>query len=389
MTFDLPQPDRILVRGVNWLGDAVMTTPALTRLRAHYPEAHISLLTKPHLAGLWRMQSLVDDVIELHRGESTFQLGRRLRDRNFDLGIALPNSLRTGMELRLARIPHRLGYEGNGRRFVLNHRVPHRPGIYRMRKLGELRIKSAIRSGKPAQPPVPTSAHHIHHYLHLISSLGANATPCAPTWTVPDALRADTVTKFALPEGGTPIIGINAGAEFGPAKRWPTTNFREVIRRLHEQRPCRFILFGGPGDLGIAAEITEGLAAEVSHEPNARPLTLHDLAAKSTLPELAAALSLCDALISNDTGPTHLAAAVGTPVIVPFGSTSPELTGPGLPGSDQHRFLRAAPPCAPCFRRDCPIDLRCLNDINPADVVAAVDALTRKEKAAPPNGARP
>lgn len=372
MTLDFPRPNRILVRGVNWLGDAVMTTPALTRLREQFADARITLLTKPHLAGLWRLQSLVDEVLELDRGESLTQLGRRLRDHGFDLGIALPNSFRTALELRFARIPNRLGYEGNGRRFLLNHRVPHRPDVYRMRRLTSLEISNAIRSGQAAQPVVPGGSHHIHHYLHLIAQLGASATPCAPSWTVPEAVRMAVIEKFALPTNDDrPVIGINAGAEFGPAKRWPAKNFRAVIRLLHERLSCRFILFGGPGDLNIAAEISDGLAVECAAEPNARPLVMSDLCGRTSLPELAAALAACDVLVSNDTGPTHLAAAVGTPVIVPFGSTSAALTGPGLPGGEVHRFLTAAPPCAPCFRPDCPIDLRCLNEITPERVFEA------------------
>ncbi|MBL6763754.1 MAG: lipopolysaccharide heptosyltransferase II [Verrucomicrobiae bacterium] len=376
MTFDIPNPNRILVRGVNWLGDAVMTTPALTRLRERFPDARVSLLTKPHLAPLWRLHACVDEVIEIQRGESISSLGGRLREHDFDLAIALPNSFRTALELRFARIPHRVGYEGNARRFLLNHRLPHRPNVYRMSRLSAMEISAAIRTGRPAQPEVQSSAHHIHHYLNLMASLGANPEPLEPHWTIPASLIDETVSKFGLPEKNPqPIIGINAGAEFGPAKRWPTANFREVVRILHHRRTCRFILFGGPGDLGIVNEITENLAVEIARETASRPLHHHDLAGKTSLPELAAALSHCHVLISNDTGPTHLAAAVGTPVVVPFGSTSAPLTGPGLPGSTRHRFLTSSPPCAPCFRPDCPIDLRCLNEITPLRVADAASEI--------------
>jgi heptosyltransferase-2 len=380
MTFDIPKPNRILVRGVNWLGDAVMTTPALTRLRERFPDARISLLTKRHLTDLWRMQGSIDAVIELQSGETLATLARRLREHAFDLGVAFPNSFRTALELRMAGIAHRVGYEGNGRRFLLNHRVQHREEVYRMRRLSSLEVRDALRSGRPAQPDVPTRAHHIHHYLHLVSHLGASDEPCAPTWSIPDNVRAATVEKFGLPtDRSLPVIGINAGAEFGPAKRWPTAGFRTVIRMLHDRMPCRFILFGGPGDLGIAAEITDRLAIEIAAQPNARPLALNDLCGRTSLPELAAALSVCDTLVSNDTGPTHLAAAVGTPVIVPFGSTSPVLTGPGLPGAGPHRFLSTPPPCAPCFRPDCPVDLRCLKQIEPERVVTAVVGIVQPE----------
>ena len=365
------QPNKILVRGVNWLGDAIMTTPAMVRLRERFPDAHIALATKEHLGAVWQQHPAVDEVIPIGAEEGMLKLAARLRSMNFDLGIALPNSLRTALELKFAKIPNRLGYEGRGRWLALNHRVKHRTGIYRMRKLSDREIQRAIDSDKPAQAEIPVAAHHIHHYLHLLAPLGTATDPVAPSVAVARAELTEAVAKFGLPSGNQkPIIGINAGAEYGPAKRWPARSFIQAIDELHRKIDPHFVLFGGPSDLDTTTRISNGLLELSSRDPTSTGISLFDISGQTNLRELAALLKNCHALISNDTGPTHLAAAVGTPVIVPFGSTSPELTGPGLPGTNRHTFVKSPLPCAPCFQRDCPIDFRCMRDLPPALLVA-------------------
>lgn len=356
--------DRILIRGVNWLGDAVMTTPAVIRLREAFPKAHIALLTKEHLADVWRNHHCLDQVLTIGKEEGIFQLASRLRGQRFDLGLALPNSFRTALELRLAGIPIRVGYTGTGRFFTLTHPIAHRPNIYRMKKLTPGQIDSAISSGQPAQQSIPPSAHHVHHYLHLVSEMGASADPVAPAINVSDQEVQDAVSKFGLPSGNArPIVGINAGAEYGPAKRWPAHRFVGAIRELSQRLDAHFVLFGGPADFALAGEITQSLLYAEDSNADRHAVSLYDVAGKTSLRELAALLKNCHLLISNDTGPTHLAAAVGTPVTAPFGSTSPELTGPGKPGKNLDTFIKSELPCSPCFRRDCPIDFRCMNEI--------------------------
>lgn len=122
----------------------------------------------------------------------------------------------------------------------------------------------------------------------------------------------------------------------------------------------------------IAAEISRAAEKQFGAEAAAQNPRVFNLAGATTLAELCAALKFCHVLLTNDSGPMHVAAAVGTPVVVPFGSTSPELTGPGLPGDARHRLLRARAPCSPCFLRECPIDFRCLTGITVDTVVKAV-----------------
>lgn len=366
-----PDPRRILVRGVNWLGDAVMTLPALMRLREHFPRASISLLTHSKLEDFWRGQAVVDQVISFSKDDSIWQVAGRLREQDFHLALFLPNSPRSALESWLARIPERIGYARSGRNWFLTQAVSSRPDRVHMKKRTPGEIREWIKAPAP-RPPLPETAHQIHEYLHLVAALGASPAPVAPSLRVADeeiaATRAaflnDWLNEFGFGDPKNPaiLLGLNPGAEYGPAKRWPAENFaataREVCRRIPN---CVWLAFGGPGDSKVCAEI-EKLA-------NVRVLSL---AGKTTLRQLMALLKTCRVVLTNDSGPMHLAAALGTPVVVPFGSTSPELTGPGLPGDPRHVVLRSSAPCSPCFLRECPIDFRCMTGITVNRMVDAV-----------------
>jgi heptosyltransferase II len=347
--------EKILVRGVNWLGDAVMTTPALMRLRLALPKARITLLTPEKLAGLWEGQTFIDEVLTFNGTESVLQVGRRLRGMGFDTGIAFPNSIRSALELWLGRIPQRIGA---GRRLLLTQSIGPRGGAIEMRKRTGQEIRERVRDNSPPQA-IESSAHHVYHYLHLVTALGASAEILAPRIDVSADAMARVREKFGLVESaGQRWFGLIPGAEYGPAKRWPAERFVEAAVALRRKTNCRWVIFGGGGDRDLAEQI-----AREAGEP------IVNLAGKTTLAELAAALKVCDFVLTNDTGPMHLAAAVGARMAAIFGSTSPELTGPVF--WPQARIVRQPVPCAPCFLRECPIDLRCLRGISTETVVAA------------------
>jgi heptosyltransferase II len=360
---------RIIVRGTNWLGDAVMTTPALLRLREKFPDAHIALLAPDKLSGLWANQPAVDETISFAVGENVFSVGKRLRAGKFDLALVLPHSPRSAIETWLAGIPQRIGYAHPWRNYFLTRAIAPRAGSVKMRKRSVAEIKRLIagkeignrkaESGKP-------NAHQIHDYLHLAAALGANPEPCPPQLLVKPKEVDAAKKRFGLSEITQPIFGLNPGAEYGPAKRWPVERFIAAAKQIQHRTNCIWLIFGGCGDMEIAGRIS----AEI-HPPSS---ILHpqNLAGKTTLRELMALLKLCRVLLTNDSGPMHAAAALGTPVVVPFGSTSPELTGPGLPGDSKHRLLKSDAPCSPCFLRECPIDFRCMNGIGVERVVEAV-----------------
>lgn len=368
MTFH-PPLRRILVRGVNWLGDAVMTTPALFRLREKFPGAHVTLLTPAKLRDLWRHHPAVDDVIGFEAGEGLFAVGRKLRAGKFDLALVLPNSPRSAMEVWLAGIPQRFGYARSLRNWFLTRAVPTRPGHVQMRKSTIREIRRLIDDPRMVTGGFkpPTTAHQLYEYLHLVAVLGASNEPMPPCLVVTPAEWEAAAQKFGLIEAlhaSRPVFGLNPGAEYGPAKRWPAAGFIAAARELQERTNCVWLILGGHSDTALAAEI--GFALRLP------PSAFRNLAGQTSLRELMSLLKLCRVLLTNDTGPMHVAAALGTPVVVPFGSTSPELTGPGLPGDPRHRLLKSDAPCAPCFLRECPIDFRCLNGIRSDRAVAAV-----------------
>lgn len=363
-------PEKILVRGLNWLGDAVMATPALQRLRERFPEARITLLTPAKLADLWLHHPSVDEVVSFDAGEGVFSIGGRLRQQRFQLALVLPNSARSALECWLARIPRRVGCSRFWRDWWLTEAIPPLPTHVRMRKRLLREIRQLNHAPAP-HPQLPPNAHQIHDYLHLTAVLGANPAPVPPLVCVtsPEIQHTRlTLLRDVQPAGGAGLasspllLGLNPGAEYGPAKRWPAASFiaaaREVSSRLG---PCRWLLFGAARDRPLCDEIARAMGSSAVN-----------FAGETSLRDLMGLLTLCRVLLTNDTGPMHLAAALGTPVVVPFGSTCAALTGPGLPGDPRHRLLTADAPCAPCFRRACPIDFRCMTALRPEAVAEAV-----------------
>ena len=354
---------KILVRSTNWLGDAVMSTPALMRLREKFPGAHIAILAAEKLCELWANHPAVDETISFAPGESVFSIGKKLRAGKFDLALVLPNSPRSALEVFLAGIPKRIGYARPWRNFFLTQPVAPRADAVTMRKRSESEIRRLISEKSECRiqnPEIPESAHQIFEYLNLTAVLGANPEPLPPQLFVTTEEIEAAKKKFGLEKIGGPVFGLNPGAEYGPAKRWPVEKFIAAAQEIQRQTNCVWVLFGGKGDLKLTAQI-----ASVIRESR---LT----SGKTSLRELMASLKICRVLLTNDTGPMHVAVALGTPVVVPFGSTSPELTGPGLPGDARNHLLKSDAPCSPCFLRKCPIDFRCMNGIGVERVVKAV-----------------
>jgi len=371
----LPPAPRILIRGTNWLGDAAMTIPALLRLREKFPVAHIALLTPDKLRELWLHHPAVNKTISFAPGESIFAIGKKLRAGEFDLALVLPNSPRSAIETWLAGIPQRIGGARPWRNFFLTNAIAPRSGAVKMRKLtvAEIhrrtgvapvsdQIEDNLETGR--MPVLQTTAHQIHEYLHLSAALGANPESLPPQLFVTPYEIESAKKKFGLGKMTRPVFGLNPGAEYGPAKRWPVEKYIAAAKEIQQRTNCTWILFSGKSDVAFANQIESAI-----HNPQS---AIFNLAEKTSLRELMALLKLCRVLLTNDTGPMHVAAALGTPVVVPFGSTSPELTGPGLPDDTRHRLLKSDAPCSPCFLRECPIDFRCMNGISVERVVEAV-----------------
>jgi len=400
-------PRHILVRGVNWLGDAVMSTPALMRLREKFPGAQITLLTPEKLKDLWTGHPAVNETISFAPGERVFTIARNLRrwdeatdepalarqsvvtsaredarPTKFDLALVLPNSPRSALETWLARIPQRIGYARPWRNFFLTQAVAPRPEALKMRKRSVAEIRRLV-AADVNQRTIPedraftsaaTNPHQIHEYLHLAAALGANPEPLTPQLFVSPYEIETTKKKFGLEQITQPVFGLNPGAEYGPAKRWPVERFIAAAKEIQQRTNCVWLILGGKNDVPLAEHVGSELQTPNSlpRRSEAETSALRTLAGRTSLRELMALLKYCRVLLTNDSGPMHVAAALGTPVVVPFGSTSPELTGPGLPGDVRHPLLKSDAPCSPCFLRECPIDFRCMTGITVERVVEAV-----------------
>jgi heptosyltransferase II len=359
-------PRRLLVRSVNWLGDAVMTAPALDRITEALPETEITLLTLESLAALWRTHPGMAKVLTFRKDEPWWKVSRRLRAERFDAALILPNSPRTALEAWAAGIPRRIGAATAWRTLFLTDRLPLRSQVIAKRRPADI-VKWASQPGAPAMPKPAggDAAHHAWHYVRLAGALGGRQILESPRLHLAKTECRTLVDAFLESTGGPrpprPWLGVNAGAAYGPAKQWPLDRFAAVARAALRHGAGAAWVFGGPGERPAG----EALAASIG--PGA-----HCAAGRTDLRTLMAMLASCDALVTNDSGPMHLAAALGTPVAALFGSTSPELTGPGRPGGDGHAIIASGAGCSPCFLRRCPIDGRCQTGITVDETVVAV-----------------
>ena len=336
---------KIVVRGANWIGDSVMSVPALRALRQLFPDDEIALHTRSWAEGIFRDADFIDRILTYERPESSLKevmgQARALKNERFDLAIIFPNSFASALTARFAGIPRRFGFSKEGRRLVLTDPVP--------------------------IPEWKSTRHEAYYYLELVRAvengvLGTDSSARYETTTdlpVSDARQADT-RDFLTRKGvdlSRPIVALGPGSTNSMAKRWPYERFATVADLLHKEKAANIILLGGPDDVEVAAKISAMSSA-----------SLLDLTAKTSLGDAADILSVCDLMISNDMGLAHLAPAVGTATLVIFGPTNPVTT---RPFSELAQVLRVEVECSPCMLRECPIDHRCMERVTVEQVFSA------------------
>ncbi len=316
--------EKILVKGNNWLGDSVMSLPMLRSLREMLPRARIAVLTKSVFADLYRGAPYVDEVIPHEREGLGTWMGtvRELRRRKFDTAIVLPRSFSAAFLAWSARIPRRIGYATDGRRAFLTE----------------------------APEPAALRRHRVHHYHHLLSALGDPPPVRSPRLDLqPDALEW---AEEKLP--GNSWIGVNPGATYGAAKQWFPDRFIELGRRLSSRG--RFVVTGGPAETALGERVARGVNGV-------------NLTGRTDISRLAAVISRCHLFITNDTGPMHVADAVGIPIVAVFGPTDWVVTPPF---GKKHTLVRQGVDCSPCLRRSCPLGHHeCMKRVNVAEVERA------------------
>jgi lipopolysaccharide heptosyltransferase II len=338
-----------------------MTLPAVQRLKQAHPQAHLAVLTEPKLADLWRLHPDVAEVVVQERSDCPLclmRLARELRRGQFDAAVIFPNSWRSVLPIWLARIPQRIGFRGHGRAWMLTDALEE-SGDYATRPVMPV---EEIKKLGAAKPSAVTFRHQVHRHLELASRLGAAPTPCEPKLNA----GAAKPEEFPLPTD-KPLLALSVGAEYGPAKRWPLDRFVAVAKAVAASQGVRWVLIGGPKDVSLAGDAAQKIGNDAAIS----------LAGQTTLGGLCRLLARCRLLLTNDSGPMHLAAAVGTPTVTIFGSTEPALTGPSVTPGSRHVILRHQPPCSPCFLRECPIDFRCMTAVSVEEAVEAVRATLR------------
>jgi len=341
----------ILIIAPNWIGDAVMTQPLLANLKEQYPESNIDVLASTWVAPIYRACSEVHEVIEAKLEHKLLQwnlrkeLAKELATKKYQACFILPNSFKSALIPWLANIPFRIGYRGELRFGLIN--------------------LSLDNPSKVNRPPM------VEHYLALSQllneaqaiSTGSNLTP---KLNVSDVARQSVLAKLLSAKiDPVNIYVMCPGAEYGPTKRWPTSHFAQLAQKLIASNPdSQIVLLGSKGDQALAQDI---------HSQAKQDIHIHNWCGATSLDEAIALIGMSKAVISNDSGLMHIAAALKTPQVAIFGSSDPAHTPPL---SDLAQVIWLNLSCSPCHKRECPLGhLKCLNDILPEQVFATLNTL--------------
>ena len=335
---------RILVKCPNWVGDLVIATGALRRIRALYPDARIHLLAKPSFEPILADAPWHDDFIGYDRHGAGFgerrRVLRRLREEGYDLAVLLAHGLSARLLLWQAGIPRRLGISRNAFGLFLSDRVP----------------LNRLRSGRPYVSKVEV-------YRAVCEKLGCpDAEDQRPElhFSREQESRAAALLAAAGASPERPLIGLVPGASYGPSKRWPADRFAGAADRLIAEQGCDAVLFTGPGEEDVADAVMKA----------ARRKLIRFAPGESDLGLLKALVGRCALLICNDTGPRHYAIALGVPTVTLMGSTDPRVTETPY---ERGTLLRQEVPCGPCYRRRCNRDHECMTAITVEQVVTAAE----------------
>ncbi len=340
---------KILVRSTNWVGDTVMMIPSLVAIRKSFPHAQITVLATPWVIPLLENHPAVDRTMIMEKSKGFFVSFRELariiswlRGERFDLAILFQNAFEAAFLAYMGRVRHIVGYDTDGRGFFLTHKV--------------IRDRDVL------------SVHQAEYFLGLIKAMGWEIEGVEPTLYLND--EDIKSTSLMLSEMGIEdnifVVGLNPGAVYGSAKRWPEDRFAILGDWAAKRWGAKVLLFGSPSEREIGAK--------VSHHMHTNPVSL---CGRTTLGEAMALIKRCNLFLTNDTGLMHVAAAFSVPVVAIFGSTDPVATGPI---SRNARIVRHSIDCSPCLKEVCPSDHRCMLSIEPEEVWEEVEGLKSELK---------
>ena len=340
----MPDFSRILVRATNWVGDAVLSLPALQAVRARFPKAHIAVLARPWVAELYENEPFADRVIALTSGRGAGDLtgkwraARMLRQERFDCAILLQNAFEAALLVWLAGIPRRIGYARDGRGLLLTDAIP-----------------------VPARGEIPP--HQRFYYLAMLERAGLIETiPADPDVRLSRSaeLRVSGAQRLAGAGLERPTIGISPGAAFGGAKRWLAERFAEAGARLAAELGASVAIFGSESE----RKLCEQVASPIKNQG----IPVHNFAGETTLGTFMQLAAACTLYLTNDSGAMHIACALEVPTVAIFGPTDEAATGPT---GSLATVVREKVECSPCLLRECPIDHRCMTRVSAGRVIEA------------------
>ncbi|HXG86242.1 MAG TPA: lipopolysaccharide heptosyltransferase II [Pyrinomonadaceae bacterium] len=333
---------KIVARGTNWVGDAVMTIPALRELRRIFPESKITLHTRSWAKGIFEDADFIDEILTFEPEKPAFKTvlaqAKVLQNGAFDLAVILPNSFESALAAKLGNVKKRFGYAKDARSFLLTD---------------ALKI-----------PDWKNRKHEVFYYLNLIAEIEdryfgtKSISENEPRFDLTVSQNRKSEARKMLAENGVDltkkIVALCPGSTNSRAKRWQTTSYAALNDKIQTELKANVVLIGAPNELNVSNEIAE--------KSKLKPFVL---TGKTNLSEATAILSVCDLLVSNDTGPAHISAALGTKTLVIFGPTNPLTTKPW-----NASIVRNNVECSPCMLRDCPIDHRCMTWISAEEIFA-------------------
>ncbi len=342
---------RVVVRIPNWVGDAVMAVPAVRELRRVLPQTHITLVSRPGAADIFTDADFVDEVLLYDRSglAPIWRQASEWQRRKFDLAVLFQNAFASAAIAFLARVPMRIGYDTERRGLLLTHSLP--------------------------SPAWKDQKHESFYYQNIVAQLerllsGKQTAVTEPRFDLYVSSDRKQGALRLLSEQGArlnaPLAVLCPGSINSLAKRWPTERYAEIADRLAESG-SNVALIGSPAELDVSHEVCT--------RARSRPIML---TGETSVAEATAIISIADVLITNDTGPAHIGAALNIPTLVIFGPTNPLTT---YPMSSNAEIIRRAPDCAPCMLRHCPIDHRCMTAITAADVFARASILMTQHRA--------
>jgi len=329
---------KIIVRAPNWIGDVVMSIPALEGLKSNFPSAWLAVVAKPWVVDLLDTNASVDEILPydpdsgpLARTKSTLQMSKHIREAGYDMAVLFQNAFEAALLVWLGKVKQRIGYSTDGRRILLTHGIP--------------RQKTGVHG-----------LHQVDYYLNLLRAIGLEIPSTEPKLSLSENQieKAHQFLSERRLDSERITVGLAPGAIYGEAKRWPADRFAQVADLAVENWNANILIFGSAMERPIGNRVQQSMRQSALN-----------LCGETSLKEAIGLLSICDFFITNDSGLMHVAAALDIPTVAIFGSTDPIATGPR---SAKARVICHNMDCAPCLKQTCPKDFSCMLSVTPNEV---------------------